>query len=172
MGDMQIPAVRTTLEEAAAMRTRTPEVYLALANIYFEEVRRFEEALRLKKQDAIPPVERPVSQAARSEPAANWKSYMAGSVPNIDYDLLADSENRPRVAHVVAPYYPPELITQKIPGEVVLDVQVNEEGTVGGIWLISAMPDIFGTLATASVREWQFEKSIPAKIRVVLRFTP
>jgi hypothetical protein len=51
-------------------------------------------------------------------------------------------------------------------------VQVNEEGTVGGIWLISAMPDIFGTLATASVREWQFEKSIPAKIRVVLRFTP
>ena len=172
MGDMQIPAVRTILEEAAAMRTRTPEVYLALANIYFEEVRRFEEALRLKKQDGIPPVERRVSQETRSEPAANWNSYMGGSVRNIGYDLLSDSENRPRVAHVVAPYYPPELIAQKTPGEVVLDVQVTEEGKVGGIWLISAMPDIFGSLATASVREWQFEKSAPAKIRVVLRFTP
>jgi TonB family protein len=85
--------------------------------------------------------------------------------------LVADSSDRPRVAHVVVPYYPAELITEKVAGEVVLDVQITREGKVAGIWLVSSMPDMFGNLATAAVREWQFE-SIAAKIRVVLKFHP
>jgi TonB family protein len=169
MGDMQIPSVRTILEEAATMRTRTPEVYLALANIYAEEVRRIEEAVRLAQQKKTTEVGLRGPEEPRPEAAANWASYMGGSVRNIGYDLLSDSENQPRVAHVVAPYYPAELIAQKISGQVVLDVQVTPEGKVGGIWLVSATPDIFSNLATASVREWEFEP-IPAKIRVVLRF--
>src|SRR4030095_1067598 len=171
MGDMQIPAVRTILEEAAAMRTRTPEVYLALANIYTEEVRRIDEAVRVAKLNAAEPVGVRASQNAKSEPSANWNSYMRGSIRNIAYDLLSESDNHPRVTRVVTPYFPPELLIQKTSREVVLDLQVTEEGKVGGIWLISATPEIFSNLATASVREWEFE-GIPAKIRVVLKFTP
>jgi hypothetical protein len=52
-----------------------------------------------------------------------------------------------------------------------MDVQVTEKGEVAGIWLVSSNPDIFGGLATAAIRQWHFE-SIPAKIRVVLDFTP
>jgi len=33
------------------------------------------------------------------------------------------------------------------------------------------MPDVFGTLATAAIREWKFEPEA-AKIRIVLTFLP
>ena len=39
------------------------------------------------------------------------------------------------------------------------------------MWLISAMPDIFATLATAAIREWKFQQDA-AKIRIVLEFLP
>jgi hypothetical protein len=50
-------------------------------------------------------------------------------------------------------------------------VQVTEEGKAGGVWLVSAVPEVFGNLATASVREWKFDPT-PAKIRIVLKFIP
>ncbi len=171
LGDMDIPAVKTILEEAAAMKTRNAEVYLALANIYMEEVRRIEEAVRLAQQAARLPVSKQAREESQTEQAANWKSYMSSTFHYVGYDLQADSGNRPHVSRVVTPYYPPELLEQKLSGEVVLDVQVTEEGKVGGIWLISATPDIFGGLATAAVRQWEFEP-LPAKIRVVLKFKP
>jgi TonB family protein len=171
MGDTGIPAVRTILKEAADMKTRNPEVYLALANIYTEDIRRLEEAVRLQQQNAAPPVTRQAVAENKPEPSRDWQSYMRGSVHNIGYELESDSETRPRVSHVMAPYYPPELLDQKLSGEVVLDVQITEEGKVGSIWLISAKPDVFGGLAAASLRQWEFEP-IPAKIRVVLHFQP
>jgi tetratricopeptide (TPR) repeat protein len=169
MGDMHIPAVRTILEETAAKGTRNPEVYLALAKIYAEEVKRIEEAVRLQKRDT-PVVS---SRANADEPlkAPEWRSYMRGTVHNIGYDLLSDSEKQPRVTKVVAPYYPVELLNQKLSGEVVVEVQVTAEGKVGGIWLVSAMPEIFGSLATASLRDWEFER-VSTKVRVVLGFNP
>jgi TonB family protein len=71
----------------------------------------------------------------------------------------------------LAPYYPAELLAEKASGEVVIDVQVGEDGKVGGIWVVSATPELFESLATSSVREWEFER-IPAKIRVIVRFNP
>jgi TonB family protein len=85
--------------------------------------------------------------------------------------LLTSTGEQPEIRTVVAPYYPPELLEQRLAGEVVVDVQVTEEGKVGGLWLVSAMPELFGSLATACVREWQFER-VPAKIRVVFEFNP
>jgi hypothetical protein len=170
MGDTQIPAVRTILQEAADSGTRNSEVYLALAKIYAEEVRRIEEAVRLNKQAAAPPVSARVA-AKPDQQMPDWRSYMRGAVRNIGYDLLSDSDRQPRVTRVVVPYYPPELLEQKVSGEVVIDVQVTDEGKVGGIWLVSAMPEVFGSLATASVHDWEFE-GISGKIRVVLGFNP
>jgi tetratricopeptide (TPR) repeat protein len=169
MGDMHIPAVRTILEETAARGTRNPEVYLALSKIYAEEVRRIEEAVRLQKTNDTPVVS---TRAAENEPVqVAWRSYMRGAMHNISYDLLSDSDKQPRLMRVVAPYYPVELLDQRLSGEVIVEIQVTEEGKVGGIWLVSAMPEIFGSLATASLRDWEFEK-IPTKIRVVLGFNP
>jgi hypothetical protein len=38
---------------------------------------------------------------------------MRGSARNIDYEVMSEAENRPRVAHVVVPYYPPELLLRR-----------------------------------------------------------
>jgi hypothetical protein len=171
MGDMEIPAVRTILEEAAATRTRNPEVYLALTKIYSEDIRRIEEAVRLGQKAAPPLVARQAPEDSKSEAIQNWHSYLHGLVENVAYDLLSDTENQPRVSKVVPPYNPEDLLVQKLSGEVVLDVQVTDEGKISGIWLISSTPDIFAGLAAASVRQWEFEP-IPTKIRLVLRFNP
>jgi outer membrane biosynthesis protein TonB len=171
MGESGIPAIRMILEEAAAMGTRTPEVYLALANIYFEEVKRTEEAVRLARENAArQPASRPPIENT-ANPEAQWVSYMRGAVRNFEYDLQSSDGLQPRVAHIVTPYYPAELLAANTTGAVVLEVQITSEGAVGGIWTISALPDVFANLATASVRDWRFEP-ISAKIRLVLQFKP
>jgi TonB family protein len=170
MGDLHIPAVRKLLEQAAASGTRNSAVYLALTKIYSEDVHQIEEAVRLSQKSAASAIPAPatVTDAPVPEPARHL--YAQGSEDHVRYSLSSDSD-RPEVKMFVAPYYPDELLEQKQPGEVVLDVQVTNEGTVGGIWLVSATPELFGTLATAAIREWKFEP-LPAKIRVVLEFLP
>jgi TonB family protein len=172
MGDWQIPAVRSLLEEAAAMETRNPKVYLALTRIYSDDLYQLEQAVKLKKKaddvagakPGIPPIPFPPN-------SSSWKMYMQGSDSHVQYQVLSESDRKPDVRTVVAPYYPAELLEQKLSGEVTIDVQVTEQGKVGGIWLVSAMPDLFETLATAAVREWEFEP-LSTKVRVVLRFKP
>jgi TonB family protein len=159
------------LEGAAASGTRNPEVYLALTRIYSDEVRQIEESVSLRRKQAVPPVPSPPAVETASEREPPWRSYAEGSDFNVRYQLLSGSENRPHLQTFIAPYYPAELLDQKLSGEVILDVQVTDEGRVGGVWLVSSQPDVFGSLATASVRQWQFEP-VPTKIRVVLDFKP
>ncbi len=170
LGETHIPAVRAVLEEAAARGTRNPHVYLALTKIYSEDLRQTEEGIRLNRQRTALPPEAPVP--ATPEPAeAKPTTYANGAEQNFKYQLSALAGAGPRVQTFVAPYYPEELLVERISGEVVLDIQVTEEGKVGGIWLVSAAPEVFGNLATSAVREWRFEP-VAAKIRVVLSFTP
>jgi TonB family protein len=169
MGDMHIPSVRTLLEEAAAAGTRNPEIYLALGKIYTDDVRRIEEAVRLAQKAKVTAVPPPPAPDAPAE--VLWEMYARGGDHNVGYQLFADSEKRPGITVLVPPYYPADLLDQKLSGEVVVDAQITEEGKVGGVWLVSAVPDIFGNLATASIRQWQFDP-IPVKIRIVLQFRP
>lgn len=168
LGELHIPAVRKTLEQAAAAGTRVPAVYWALSEIYLDDIRRVEEAVRLARQPAAPPA---LPAAKPVEPEIPRNRYAQGTNENFKYQLLSEMPTGPRIERFVPPYYPSELREQKLAGEVVVDVQLTDEGKVGALWLISANPDIFGSLATAAVREWQFE-AVPAKIRVVLEFTP
>ncbi len=168
MGDSEIPAVRTLLEQTAASGTRNPQVYLALTQIYSEDLRRLEETVRASRRRSGPAIASREPLPGLADPAR--ERYAQGAEQNIRYELLAEAGQRPHIETFVAPYYPPELIDEKISGEVVVDVQITAEGKVGGLWLISANPDIFGGLATAAIREWRFEGT-PAKIRIVLRFS-
>jgi TonB family protein len=168
MGELHIPAVRKLLEQAAASGTRNSDVYLALTRIYTEDVHRIEEAVRLSQNSAPAPVPlRRVPQVSVTEHV--WRRYMHGADDHVGYAVLTDTESEPGLAAFVPPYYPAELLEQKLSGEVVLDVQVTEDGKAGGVWLVSATPDIFGSLAAAAVRQWRFEAG-SARIRVVLDF--
>jgi hypothetical protein len=170
LGEWHIPAVRTLLEQVAAAGTRNPAVYLALSKIYTEDIRRIEEAVQLaRKAPALPVAAADTIAAVLSEPSRI--RYAHGAEQNVKYQLLSDTVNGPQVEMFVSPYYPSELLTEKLAGEVVMDVQVTDEGKVGALWLVSAAPDIFGSLATTAVRQWKFEP-LSAKIRVVVEFTP
>jgi hypothetical protein len=170
LGELHIPTVRTLLEEAAAAKTRMADVYLALADIHTDEVHRIEEAVRLRQQADTPPIApRPVAPV--EETAVSWQSYAHGREPNTAWELLTESARGPRLQTFIAPYYPPELLTQKSAGKIVMDVQITEKGDVAGVWLVSAEPEVFANLATSAVREWRFEP-IPGKIRVILNFQP
>ena len=105
----------------------------------------------------------------RSE--VEWRSYANGINAHTAWELLSESGNGPRIETFIAPYYPPELLEQKSSGKVVMDVDVTEIGDVAGVRLVSAEPDIFGTLATGAVRDWRFAPGA-ARIRVVVDFKP
>jgi TonB family protein len=170
LGEMDIPSVRSTLRQAADARTRMPDVYWALSEIYLEDVRRVEEAVLLSTR-AAPLPERPPGPPVLTAAEPVFNSYANGVEQNIRYQLLSATEAIPKIQAFVEPYYPDELLTEQLGGQVVLDLQVTEQGDVSGVWLVSSTPDVFGSLATAAVRQWKFE-SIPTKIRVVLDFTP
>ena len=53
LGELHIPTVRSLLEQAAAAKTRMSDVYLALADIYTDEMQRIEEAVRLRRPTDI-----------------------------------------------------------------------------------------------------------------------
>jgi TonB family protein len=170
-GDWHIPAVKSILEEAAAMSTRNPRVYLALTTIYTDEIRELREAARLRQKTAVTEASPPPVAQIPAEPVLNWHKYVDGSADHVRYQILSASDRQPELRTVVPPYYPADLAEQKLSGEVVVDVQVTEEGKAGGVWLVSSMPELFGTLATAAIREWEFER-LPEKVRVVLQFKP
>jgi TonB family protein len=170
LGDKHIPAVRNLLEEAAEMGTRNSRVYLALTKIYSDDIHEIEEAVRVK-QKAVPAVSLPAVSSVLQPDDRPWRPYIQGSAQHVRYQLSSDSELQPELRTVVPPYYPADLSEQKLSGEVILDVQITEAGKAGGVWLVSAMPDLFGTLATSAVRQWEFEP-LPVKVRIVLQFTP
>jgi TonB family protein len=170
LGELHIPAVRSLLEQVAAAGTRNPAAYLALSKIYTEDVRRIEEAVQLSRNRPEVSVVADSTPAAPAEEPARTR-YAHGAEQNVKYQLLSDTTNGPQVQTVVTPYYPVELLSEKLAGEVVMDIQVTEDGRVAGLWLVSAAPDIFANLATSAVRQWKFEP-LSAKIRVVVEFTP
>jgi TonB family protein len=145
-------------------------VYLALTKIYADDIHEIEEAVRVKQKAAVE-VSLPATSSVSQGEGRSWRPYTQGSAQHVRYQVSSDSEFQPELRTVVPPYYPADLAEQKLSGEVILDVQVTEAGKVGGVWLVSAMPDLFGTLATSAVREWEFEP-LPVKVRVVLQFTP
>jgi Gram-negative bacterial TonB protein C-terminal len=169
-GELHIPAVRAVLEMAASATTRNAEVYLALTKIYSDDVHRIEEAVRVSRTSAESEI-RPRVPAEAGDPEPQRRHYARVTGDHYRYDLFSESENQPRVERFVAPYYPLELTEQKASGEVIVDVQITSQGDVGGMWFISAMPDVFATLATAAIREWKFEPEA-TKLRIVLTFLP
>ena len=170
MGELHIPAVRTLLEQGAQSKTRMSDVYWALAEIYLDDLRRIEETVQFSRKND-PTEITPPAPVAEPVPEPARHGYAEGSDEKVKYRLLSEAESEPRIEVLIPPYYPAELIEQKLSGEVVVDVQITDEGKVGGMWLVSATPEIFGSLATNAIRQWKFE-TLPAKIRIVMQFIP
>jgi TonB family protein len=168
--ELQIPGARIALEQAAAKQTHMADVYWALSEIYMDDARRAQETLRLNQHKSVP-VTLPSFPVAPDEPEPQWTGYASGSGDHFQYELLSGSGTGPAIQNAGPPFFPPELLSEGKSGRVVLDVQVEEDGKVGGVWLISSSPEIFSGLAISAIRDWRFE-AVPAKIRIDFQFIP
>jgi TonB family protein len=167
--ELQIPAARRALELAAANGTHMADVYWALSEIYLDDARRAQELMRLSQaKPAIAPNPPPVNAV---EPEPTYIPYTSVDAGHFKYEFLSVSGAGPRTQTIVPPYFPPELLNERLAGKVIVDVQVSETGEVGGLWLISSSPEVFSALATAAVRDWKFEP-VATKIRIVVHFIP
>jgi len=169
--ELSIPAARRALEQAAASGTHMSDVYWALSEIYLDDANRAKEILYLSRTNEVGSARPAEQRQAGDEPPPILISYGRGDGDHFKYELLSPSGAGPRAQAIVAPFFPEELLKDRLSGNVALDIQVQDDGAVGGVWLISASPEIFSDLAIAAVRDWKFE-AIPGKIRIVVQFIP
>jgi TonB family protein len=81
-----------------------------------------------------------------------------------------------RLIHQVEPEYPPEARAKRIQGPVVLDVQVQGDGRVGTVNVISGNP-MLAEAAVTAVKQWIYQpfsvhgKPAERQTRITVRFT-
>lgn len=92
-------------------------------------------------------------------------------------ELPASSQpDETRLIHRVDPEYPEEARNKNIQGAVVLDVQVLENGRVGGIEIASGEP-VLSQAAIRAVKQWRYRpfaidgRPVQSQTRVTIRFT-
>ena len=76
-----------------------------------------------------------------------------------------------KLIHTVAPKYPQEAKDKKIEGDVVLHLDVDEEGSVKDPWVVNG-PKELRDAALDAVRQWKYSKDgpLPASTEVTLAF--
>jgi len=76
-----------------------------------------------------------------------------------------------KLIKAVAPKYPQEAKDKKISGDVVLHLEINEEGEVHAPWVISG-PKELRDAALEAVKQWKYSKDgpLPASTEVTLAF--
>ena len=81
-----------------------------------------------------------------------------------------------RLIHQVEPEYPPEARAKGIQGPVVLDVQVQGDGRVGTVNVVSGDP-VLSEAAVKAVKQWVYQpfsvdgKPVERQTRITIRFT-
>ena len=81
-----------------------------------------------------------------------------------------------RLVHQVEPEYPPEARAKGIEGPVVLDVQVQGDGRVSTVNVVSGDP-ILSEAAVKAVKQWVYQpfsvdgKAVERQTRITIRFT-
>lgn len=92
--------------------------------------------------------------AKRAGPCADDQSTRC---PTFHGDLPPSVEE-PRVLHRVEPKLSEAERRRGITGEVILQVGIRRDGTVGGVCVLKPLPCGLSTAAVDAVRQWRFEK--------------
>lgn len=70
----------------------------------------------------------------------------------------ASSRKPPRKVKDVAPVYPPESLTRGDEGWVILELDINADGTVQGTRILRSSCGRFNEAAVTAVRQWQWDR--------------
>lgn len=89
---------------------------------------------------------------------------------------LTEEFARALVTQLVEPVYPPEAMTQKLQGPVVLQVAVGRDGSVQDLKLVRGY-FVLGRAAIAAVKQWRFKpysvngKALETQTQITINFT-
>jgi TonB family protein len=67
------------------------------------------------------------------------------------------------------PAYPPGLLRASVSGDAVIRFQVNEDGTVSEVTVVSASVELFGRASVTAVSQWKFGHPIRRDTRKASR---
>jgi TonB family protein len=76
------------------------------------------------------------------------------------YVLRNHPDSRIALRHIVNPTYPEELKSQNLAGSVTLHCQVDRDGNVSAVEVVSATQPAFGRAALEAVRQWKFTPAV------------
>jgi TonB family protein len=99
-------------------------------------------------------------------------------IPPLSGIWLAPEEAQTRLLHRIEPQYPADALTAQKSGDVVLEVDVSEDGSVAGVRTLSGDP-LLAAAAADAVRNWRYqpyrshehEKATPFQTDVTLTFS-
>jgi TonB family protein len=95
------------------------------------------------------------------------------------YGAKEEGVTLPQVVREVHAQYTSEAMSQMIEGEVVLDVVVNSDGTVGDVAVKQSLDRIYGLdeSAVKAMKQWEFKpgtkdgKPVNVRVEVRMKFT-
>ena len=70
---------------------------------------------------------------------------------------IGDGVSAPRVIHEVKPFYPPDVMKDRVQGTVELEFVVLADGTVGDVKVVKALHASLDQEAIKAVKQWQFK---------------
>lgn len=180
--DAGLPALSRLRDSLVAAEAEARKAALAAE----EEAARREEAERLAATAAEQARERAASAPppAAASPARPAPAAASVATPPAPAPAVAATPAPPRPAAPAAapaapkllsapqPRYPLMALRRKLEGEVLLELSIRPDGSVGSARVISATPPgLFDQAAVAAAERWRFEQAAaPATTRQVLRF--
>lgn len=87
-------------------------------------------------------------------------------------------DQAPQPVRTPPPEYPALLKTEKVSGMVLLDVVVNDQGTVDSAEVLNATNDAFIAPTVAAVKNWRFKPAtkdganVSVRIKLPVKFNP
>lgn len=178
--DAELPALSRLRDSLVAAEAEAEKAAQAAE----EEAARRAEAERLAAADADQARERaasappsaatsPVRPAPAPVPMASAPAPAVAATPAPPRPVApAAAPAVPKLVSAPQPRYPLMALRRKLEGEVLLELSIRPDGSVGSARVVSATPPgLFDEAAVAAAERWRFEQApAPVTTRQVLRF--
>jgi protein TonB len=157
---LEVVATESTLTESRVILPKAPDFPLPVPVLEHQEAPpiHVERAAIPESMRNSPPIERPVVvtvNAAQMMPASPPQPQLA--TQQISEPVAVSEEAaRAMLVNTVNPVYPPEALSQKLHGPVVLQAVIGRDGSVEDLKIVRGY-FVLGRAAIAAVKQWRFQ---------------
>jgi TonB family protein len=157
---LEVVATESTLTESRVILSKAPDFPLPVPVFEHQEAVpiHVERAAIPESMRNSPPIERPVEvtvNPAQMMPASPPQPQLA--TQQISEPVAVSEEAaRAMLVNTVNPVYPPEALSQKLHGPVVLQAVIGRDGSVEDLKIVRGY-FVLGRAAIAAVKQWRFQ---------------